>query len=158
MNSKWIKYQNGNQLHRMNYTISDELFKDAGNFKHGMSQTPGYRTVKFKLPHHVESVTAVGHNTPWYQETIHKLRYFMRVIPDVYYNLLSRLRNKWIMSSIESYEPPLGVIGGYQYDSDNNLLYVEIVTCIRRKSHQDLIIIYKSKVEDRNRLLESIGI
>ena len=147
-------------LHTLKHEITIDEFENS-------YRSPGYRRMKIKLPDYVDSVMAVGHTLPAGGLLLYQFKWFLRQVRNVYYRMAGlififlRVLNfktpslKYI--KIETYIPPSDHIQ-FEYNTKTHVLDMDIVTAYERRSYRKITIIYISKQEDRNKVLESIGI
>ncbi len=140
-------------LHRLEYSISDEIFK-------GARKSPGHRMMRIKLPDYIDNVVSIGHKTSIFRTfnvLLCKMWWLVKVFASISTNMLSMMNKRRPGFYIPTYKRPDFDIN-FSFDTKTNILYLEVVTAIHRKSYQNIIIMYNSKVEDRNKVLEKLGI
>lgn len=141
-----MKSKPGNfNLHTLKHEITIDEFENS-------YRSPGYRRVKIKLPDYIDSVMAVSHTLPAGGLFLYQLRWFIRLVRGLVFNpfFLKRV-------SVESYIPPSDHIQ-FEYNPKTHILDMDIVTTYKRRSYRKITIVYLSKQEDRNKVLERIGI
>lgn len=139
-------------LHTIKHEITVEEFDNS-------YRSPGYRRMKIKLPDHVDYVMVVGHTLPAGGLLRYQFRWFLRQVRNVYYRMVGLIfRSPSLVNiKIETYIPPNDHIQ-FEYNTETHILDMDIVTAYERRSYRKITIVYLSKQEDRNKVLESIGI
>ena len=136
-------------LHRLEYRIPDEIFDNA-------RKSPGHRNMKIELPYYIDDVVSIGHKTSIFSsfnELLYQIWWFMKIFVSVSTNMMNMMkRRRLYVPSRPNFDID------FRFDNKTNILYLEVVTAIHRKSYQNIIIMYSSKVEDRNKVLEKLGI
>ncbi len=127
------------KLHKLTYKLSkSELNRD---------------NIQIKLPDHIESILSVSPVISKWQKIIHRFRWL--VTSSMF--MIVRFVTKLIYIHPGQYIP-LGDIIKFDYNTKNNILTMFNVTAYDKEYYTKIDIMYISKSEDRNKILEKLGI
>lgn len=141
------------KLHKLTYKLSNSELNRPSTLSWFRGTNYTNNNIQIKLPEYIESILSVSPVISIWKKFFHRLKWLVTSSFIITFRFITKL----IYIHPGYYTPP-GDIIKFEYNTKNNILKMINVTAYDNKYYTKIDIMYISKSEDRNEILEKLGI